>query len=205
MAGYREPVGKTAEDYEGTYTEPELRERLKEEIKAGDRGGKPGQWSARKSQLLTTEYEAAGGGYVDDGELTDSQRSLRDWTDEDWQTADGDGRARQDDGTVRRYLPAKAWEQLSDEQRHATDALKLDGSEAGEQHVGDTDAAKAARRLGTVLEHYDDDSIGDLERRLGGMGESELRAVLAHEREHKDRKGAEAVLERELREAAEDA
>ena len=195
-------MGKTAADYEGTYTEPELRERLKEEIKAGDRGGKPGQWSARKSQLLTTEYESAGGGYVDDGELTEQQQSLREWTDEDWQTADGDAEARQDDGTVRRYLPAKAWEQLDDEQREASDALKTDGSAAGEQHVGDTDAAKAARRLGTVLEHYDDDSIGDLEGRLGGMGESELRAVREHEREHKDRKGARAVLDREIREAS---
>ena len=48
--------GKTAEDYADDYTEPELRARLKEEIKAGDRGGRPGQWSARKSQLLTSEY-----------------------------------------------------------------------------------------------------------------------------------------------------
>ena len=36
-------MGKTAADYRGTYTEPELRERLKEELLAGDKGGKPGQ------------------------------------------------------------------------------------------------------------------------------------------------------------------
>jgi len=30
------------------YTDPELREEVKEEIQAGDKGGKPGQWSARK-------------------------------------------------------------------------------------------------------------------------------------------------------------
>ena len=47
--------GKSAEDYAADYTDPELRARLKEEIKAGDRGGKPGRWSARKSQLLTHE------------------------------------------------------------------------------------------------------------------------------------------------------
>jgi len=30
------------------YTDPDLREEIKEEVKAGDKGGKPGQWSARK-------------------------------------------------------------------------------------------------------------------------------------------------------------
>ena len=30
------------------YTDPELRNEVKEEIQAGDKGGAPGQWSARK-------------------------------------------------------------------------------------------------------------------------------------------------------------
>jgi hypothetical protein len=30
------------------YTDPELREQVKEEIQQGDKGGAPGQWSARK-------------------------------------------------------------------------------------------------------------------------------------------------------------
>ena len=46
-----------------SYTKPELRERLKNQIKAGFKGGKPGQWSARKAQLLASEYKKAGGGY----------------------------------------------------------------------------------------------------------------------------------------------
>ncbi len=45
------------------YAHPDLREEIKEEIKAPDKGGRPGQWSARKSQLLTQEYEKRGGGY----------------------------------------------------------------------------------------------------------------------------------------------
>lgn len=49
--------------YEEKYTKPDLRRRLKEEIKESDRGGDPGQWSARKSQLLVKEYEKQGGGY----------------------------------------------------------------------------------------------------------------------------------------------
>ena len=47
----------------GNYTKPSLRKRLFEKIKAGSKGGDPGEWSARKAQLLATEYKKAGGGY----------------------------------------------------------------------------------------------------------------------------------------------
>ena len=47
----------------GNYTKPTMRKRLFEKIKAGSKGGKPGQWSARKAQLLAKAYRAAGGGY----------------------------------------------------------------------------------------------------------------------------------------------
>ena len=47
----------------GNYTKPSLRKRLFEKIKAGSKGGAPGQWSARKAQMLAKAYKAAGGGY----------------------------------------------------------------------------------------------------------------------------------------------
>lgn len=47
----------------GNYTKPSLRKRLFEKIKAGSKGGDPGEWSARKAQLLAVEYKKAGGGY----------------------------------------------------------------------------------------------------------------------------------------------
>lgn len=47
----------------GVYTKPTLRKQIFERIKAGSKGGSPGQWSARKSQLLAREYKKAGGGY----------------------------------------------------------------------------------------------------------------------------------------------
>jgi len=47
----------------GNYTKPELRKRLFNKIKAGTKGGDPGEWSARKAQLLASEYKKAGGGY----------------------------------------------------------------------------------------------------------------------------------------------
>lgn len=47
----------------GVYTQPGMRKRLFERIKAGSKGGDPGEWSARKAQLLAREYKKAGGGY----------------------------------------------------------------------------------------------------------------------------------------------
>lgn len=47
----------------GNYTKPEMRKRLFSKIKAGTKGGDPGEWSARKAQLLANEYKKAGGGY----------------------------------------------------------------------------------------------------------------------------------------------
>ena len=47
----------------GNYTKPTMRKNLFNKIKAGSKGGKPGQWSARKAQLLASEYKKKGGGY----------------------------------------------------------------------------------------------------------------------------------------------
>tara|TARA_R100000988_G_C3967786_1_gene149805 strand:- start:469 stop:789 length:321 start_codon:yes stop_codon:yes gene_type:complete len=47
----------------GNYTKPGMRKSLFNRIKAGSKGGKPGQWSARKAQMLAKQYKAKGGGY----------------------------------------------------------------------------------------------------------------------------------------------
>ena len=47
----------------GNYTKPTMRKALFNKIKAGSKGGKPGQWSARKAQMLAKQYKAKGGGY----------------------------------------------------------------------------------------------------------------------------------------------
>ena len=54
---------KSLVNEEGNYTQPAMRKRMFNEIKAGGKGGKPGQWSARKAQMLAKRYKAAGGGY----------------------------------------------------------------------------------------------------------------------------------------------
>ena len=47
----------------GNYTKPTMRKRLFQRIKAGSKGGAPGQWSARKAQMLAVAYKKVGGGY----------------------------------------------------------------------------------------------------------------------------------------------
>ena len=49
----------------GNYTKPGMRKRIFNRIKAGSKGGRPGQWSARKAQMLASAYKKAGGGYKD--------------------------------------------------------------------------------------------------------------------------------------------
>ena len=57
------PKKKSKVNESGNYTKPKLRERLFKQILAGDKGGKKGQWSARKAQMLALAYKKAGGGY----------------------------------------------------------------------------------------------------------------------------------------------
>ena len=47
----------------GNYTKPSMRKAIFNRIKAGSKGGKPGQWSARKAQMTALAYKKAGGGY----------------------------------------------------------------------------------------------------------------------------------------------
>ena len=54
---------KSSVNKSGNYTKPALRKRIFNRIMAGSKGGKPGQWSARKAQMLAVAYKKAGGGY----------------------------------------------------------------------------------------------------------------------------------------------
>jgi hypothetical protein len=58
-----EKKAKSKVNEAGNYTKPGMRKSLFNKIKAGSKGGEPGQWSARKAQLLAAEYTKAGGGY----------------------------------------------------------------------------------------------------------------------------------------------
>jgi hypothetical protein len=54
---------KSSVNAAGNYTKPTMRKNLFEKIKAGTKGGDPGEWSARKAQLLAVEYKKKGGSY----------------------------------------------------------------------------------------------------------------------------------------------
>ncbi len=139
------PAKKSTRSSAKNYTKPELREKIKKDVMAGDKGGRPGQWSARKAQLVAHEYEAEGGGYKHARNAT--QKSLKEWGDEKWHTADGK-QAIQGKET-HRYLPDEAWKELSPEEKKATDAKKVAGSKHGDQFVANTPAAKKARKHAT--------------------------------------------------------
>jgi len=129
------------------YTDPKLRDEVKEEIKQSDKGGAPGQWSARKAQFMASEYKKRGGDYnTDKSEKDESQENLSKWGDEEWQTKEGSGNAKKEDGTEKRYLPKKAWEKMTDEEKEATDKKKQEESKEGKQFVANTDKAKNSRK-----------------------------------------------------------
>jgi hypothetical protein len=116
-----------------TYTKPELRERIKNRIMAGSQGGKPGQWSARKAQLVAQAYKKAGGGYS--GSKTTKQKSLSKWTKEDWGTKSGKPSTQGAKATGERYLPKKARAALSTSEYAKTTAAKRAGTAKGKQFV----------------------------------------------------------------------
>jgi len=57
--------GESRVNEAGNYTKPGMRKSLFNSIKAGGKGGSPGQWSARKAQMLAMQYKKRGGGYKD--------------------------------------------------------------------------------------------------------------------------------------------
>jgi hypothetical protein len=183
---------------EKKYTDPELREKIKEEFRASDKGGKKGQWSARKSQLLTQKYEKRGGGYK--GEKGQSQKDLEKWTEEEWQTKEGDAGARQDDGQTKRYLPKKAWENMSEEEKEETEQKKRERSNSGQQYVENTDEAKQARKGASSLplNDYDDLNVDDVQKTIQGLSEDEIETLLDYEKNHANRKTLVETLESRL-------
>ncbi|WP_406079438.1 DUF5872 domain-containing protein [Micromonospora sp. NBC_00858] len=177
------------------YTKPELREQIKEEIKASDKGGRQGQWSARKSQLLTQEYKRRGGGF--EGPKDERQKSLQRWGNENWQTRQGDTRARRG-GTTSRYLPKRAWEQLSDDQKRATDTKKREASRSGKQYVANTGPAKRARRDAASTGRLSELPVVEAAKLVHGLDTRQLKAALRNEHAGKARKTLIQRLQAEL-------
>ncbi|MCJ2135228.1 hypothetical protein MKK69_14395 [Methylobacterium sp. J-026] len=126
-------------------TDPKLWEKVKKDVTKSEKGGKPGQWSARKAQMATAEYKKEGGGYA--GKKADDNH-LKQWTDEEWDTKSGKASGK----TGERYLPKKARETLSDAEYDAsTDKKRADtakGKQFSKQPKAAAEKAAAARKTG---------------------------------------------------------
>lgn len=115
-----------------TKSDPALWEKVKAEVTAGAKGGRKGQWSARKAQLAVAEYKKRGGGYEGS---KDTHNALHEWTEEDWGTKSGKESAR----TGERYLPRKARDALGDEDYARTTAKKRADTRKGRQFSAQPD------------------------------------------------------------------
>lgn len=121
-------------------TDPALWEEVKEEVTAGSKGGRAGQWSARKAQLAVAEYKKRGGGYRG---ARDPDNALHRWTKEDWGTRSGGDSGK----TGERYLPKAAREELSDDDYRRTTARKRADTKKGRQFSAQpADIARKTRR-----------------------------------------------------------
>ncbi len=107
-------------------SDPKLWEKVKGEVTDGDKGGKPGQWSARKAQLAVQEYKHEGGAY--EGQKS-ADNHLVQWTEEEWGTKSG----RKSGETGERYLPKEAREALSTSDYARTTRKKRADSAKGKQ------------------------------------------------------------------------
>lgn len=108
-------------------------------VKAGSKGGDPGEWSARKAQLATQRYKKSGGGYSGP---KSSDNSLKKWSDQKWRTSDGSPSKGK-----KRYLPDNAWKSLSSGEKAATNKAKAKGNAQGKQFVAQP--KKIAKKVAT--------------------------------------------------------
>jgi len=175
-----------------SYTDPDLRERIKAEVLAGDKGGHPGQWSARKAQLVAAEYKRRGGGYTTDkAHEPEAARHLDRWTAEQWQTKDGSAQAREGDVT-HRYLPKDAWDQLSEQEKEETDRVKR---EADSQFVPNPPAAeRAGQAAREPLPDYDGLTVPQVRARVADLDDAGRERVRLYESVHKARKGVLSLV-----------
>lgn len=111
-------------------TDPQLWERVKRDITESDKGGRPGQWSARKAQMAVQEYKRRGGGYAESGPAQE-ETDLHDWTAEAWGTKSGAESLESGE----RYLPRRVRMLLTEEEyRRSTARKRRDTQSRGRQH-----------------------------------------------------------------------
>ena len=109
-------------------------------VKAGTKGGRAGQWSARKAQIAVARYKKSGGGYRG---AKKKSNSLSKWSKQKWRTSDG-----KPSRGKKRYLPDAAWKSLSPAEKRATNRAKAAGNRKGKQFV------KQPKRIAKKVRRY---------------------------------------------------
>ncbi len=142
-------------------TDPDLWEKVKEEVTAGDKGGKPGQWSARKAQMAVQDYKHEGGGY--EGKKSEDNHLVQ-WGEEDWGTKSGEPSGE----TGERYLPKEARDHLTAEDYGRTSDKKRRDTKKGRQHS--PQPKDVAEKTAAARHHDGGDSKADLYRQAREKG-----------------------------------
>ena len=112
-----------------TKTKPKLWKRIVSSVKSGSKGGRPGQWSARKAQIATARYKKAGGGYR--GKKSSSNK-LSKWSKQKWDYV-SKGDKKKPRAKRGRYLPESVRKGLSKSEKAATNRKKRAASKKGKQ------------------------------------------------------------------------
>jgi len=112
---------------------PKLWESVKKKVTRGSKGGKSGQWSARKAQLAVAEYKKRGGKYAKNSAKS-RNTSLGKWTRQKWGTKSGKNSVVGKKATGERYLPKKARNALTDKEYKRTSRKKRKDMKKGRQY-----------------------------------------------------------------------
>lgn len=142
-------------------SDPKLWDKVKDEVTKSDKGGRPGQWSARKAQLAVQEYKHEGGGYK--GKKS-ADNHLQQWQEEDWGTKSG----RKSTETGERYLPKEAREHLTADEYRRTTRKKRADTKKGKQF--------SAQPKDVAAKTAGDQDNGRSQERDGGPTKAELMA-----------------------------
>ena len=139
-----------------------------------NKGGDPGEWSARKAQMAVQEYKKRGGGY--EGRKT-ADNHLRQWQEEEWGTKSG----KKSKDTGERYLPKEAREALSDEEYKRSTAKKRADTRKGRQFSAQpkdvAEKTASARKTGKARSRTGEATKAELmdeARRKGVEGRSRM-------------------------------
>ena len=174
-----------------TRTDPELWEKVKREITDGDKGGEPGQWSARKAQMAVQEYKRRGGGYADDG-TGQEDTDLHEWTEEDWGTRSG-----QESGeSGERYLPRRVRMLLTDDEyRRSTEEKRGSDDQYVDQPDDVRDKVASIKENGPTVAMLDERARElDIDGRSSMTKDELLDAIEAATDENGRAKGGAAAL-----------